>query len=109
MGFVLFSTKGRINRKQFWLAMLSLWTISCVGIVLSNLATPAEGLAILLVATILTLYPTLAVCIKRFHDMDESSWLVIFLFIPLINLISVLLLGTMHGTAGPNRYGPSPA
>ena len=47
------------------------------------------------------LIPSIAVGIRRMHDVDKSGW---FILIPIYNLI----LAITDGTKGANRFGPDP-
>jgi uncharacterized membrane protein YhaH (DUF805 family) len=47
------------------------------------------------------LIPSIAVGVRRMHDVGKSGW---FLLIPIYNLI----LAVREGESGPNKYGPDP-
>ncbi len=51
--------------------------------------------------------PLIAVSVRRFHDAGKSGWLVLLLFVPVLNLFALALL-CLPGTGGPNRFGPVP-
>jgi uncharacterized membrane protein YhaH (DUF805 family) len=57
---------------------------------------------------LLTLIPSLALMIRRLHDLSRPAWWVIATFIPLLNLVLGLYLLFARGTYGPNEYGPDP-
>ncbi|WP_371346897.1 DUF805 domain-containing protein [Ancylobacter sp. IITR112] len=61
--------------------------------------TTLVGLALLL--------PSLAVGVRRFHDMDRTGW---WLLISLTGIgVFILFFWFMvKGTTGPNRFGPDP-
>ena len=62
----------------------------------------------LLVLQIPITYLWLALCVKRYQDLDKSGWWSLVGFIPIIGPIWILIeLGLMKGTPGHNRYGPS--
>jgi uncharacterized membrane protein YhaH (DUF805 family) len=48
-----------------------------------------------------SLIPSIAVGVRRMHDVNKSGW---FILIPIYNLI----LYCTEGTQGPNQYGPDP-
>ncbi|MFZ7129437.1 DUF805 domain-containing protein [Avibacterium avium] len=52
--------------------------------------------------------PNLSLLVRRFHDLDLSAWSLLLLLIPIINVIVFILLMTLSGTVGPNRYGDDP-
>jgi hypothetical protein len=43
--------------------------------------------------------------ISRFHDIGWSGSAVLFMFLPLVNVVAFLLLLVMPGQKQPNRYG----
>ncbi|MBL8790834.1 MAG: DUF805 domain-containing protein [Rhizobiales bacterium] len=126
------SFTGRIPRKTFWLALIVLMVISWIlQIILFSIfgagmmtidpnATPEaqamaaeqamSGLGIPLVILILiTLWPSLAIYTKRWHDRDKSGWWSLIGLVPVIGGIWMLIeLGFLRGTEGPNRFGPDP-
>jgi uncharacterized membrane protein YhaH (DUF805 family) len=106
----LFSFKGRISRKPFWMFNL----IVFAGGILLGLFTDISGdvnemSKPQIMFMIWVLWPSIAVQAKRWHDADKSAlWLFINL-IPLIGPIWALVEnGFMRGTSGPNRFGPDP-
>ena len=106
----LFSFKGRISRKPFWMFNL----IVFVGGILLGVFTDISGdvnemSKPQIMFMLWVLWPSIAVQAKRWHDVDKSAlWLFINL-IPLIGPIWALVEnGFMLGTSGPNRFGPDP-
>ena len=45
---------------------------------------------------------------RRLHDLDQSGWLTLLIFIPLVNLFFALYLLFAPGTKGENKYGLKP-
>ncbi len=94
MSQLLFSFRGRLNRKPYWLTTLVLILIMLVLIVLvvgiggADLLTgDMSGLGvafiILLLAYIPLLWIGLAISAKRLHDRNKSAWwLVLFYLVP---------------------------
>src|SRR5215204_5898732 len=54
------------------------------------------------------LIPTLAVTVRRLHDIDRSGWWILIGLVPLIGVIVLLVFALLDGTPGDNRYGPNP-
>lgn len=93
--------KGRARRKEYWMFFL-INTIISYGIV--GIAIAAELPALSSISSIYSLavlLPTIAVGVRRMHDVGKSGW---FLLIPIYNLI----LACTNGTEGENEYGPDP-
>jgi uncharacterized membrane protein YhaH (DUF805 family) len=70
---------------------------SYVGV---GLLSGIYGLAILI--------PSLAVSVRRLHDIDRSGWWILIALVPLIGTIVLLVFALLEGTPGNNRYGPNP-
>lgn len=59
--------------------------------------------------SIFSLWPSIAVSVKRFHDRDMSGWWVLMALVPLIGTIFLfVVVGCLRGTVGSNRFGPDP-
>jgi len=89
---------GRANRSEYWYFILFNFLIAlglgAVGVLLDQpkLSTYYQ---------FATLVPSIAVAVRRMHDVDKSGW---FLLIPVYNLI----LAVSEGTKGENKFGENP-
>lgn len=126
--WLLFSFEGRIARGRYWLAQLCLMAVIMVlGIGISLMiygaakategTTLGGGMSALLIGGMLlfgllmlpSLWASLAVQIKRWHDRDKSGWWILIHIIPYIGGIwSFIECGCLRGTIGVNRYGNDP-
>jgi uncharacterized membrane protein YhaH (DUF805 family) len=88
---LLFSFRGRLNRKPYWLTNLALLVIVALIVVLvavlggASAATDPFGLALLpfIVAVVPLAWIGLAVSAKRLHDRGKSAWwLLLFWVLP---------------------------
>ena len=128
---LLFSFRGRIGRKQWWLGVLiiALATVLMLGIAFWS-SVPLLAIPFILVVFV----ATYALSVKRLHDRGMSGWwALVFIFLPgvfdrwsdrlteetplwwvLVLIGSVLTiwglieLGFRRGTDGENNYGPDP-
>lgn len=106
---LLLSFDGRINRQPYWLYILAVVVV--VALPLSLFFEPdsesydvASG-----IASLILLYPSLAVQAKRWHDRNKSAWWILINLIPIIGgLWTLIECGFLRGTPGPNRFGPDP-
>jgi uncharacterized membrane protein YhaH (DUF805 family) len=105
-GQILFAFQGRIPRKTYWLyGVLGMIGFSFVAGALLGIAGVPEMIAGGL-PSLLILWPSLAISVKRWHDRDKSGWWVLIAFIPLVGFIWALVVnGFLRGTVGPNRFG----
>lgn len=141
-GQFLFSVNGRISRSQYWLKwFLPVLAITFIlaAIMIGSLTSGDYGTAynlsiILMVFMLLTLWPNIAVLVKRIHDRDKSGWLALIFYGPLVlyyivaagmgqrspaaTALSLVVLvvgiwffiefGCLRGTIGENRFGADP-
>lgn len=54
---------------------------------------------------ILTLAPSIAITIRRLHDMDIPGYWSCFFYVPVLGLLGIILLALQDGTKGANRFG----
>jgi DnaJ like chaperone protein len=108
-GKVYFLLKGRINRKTFWFASISLFILYVIANVMVESTDEAiSPLGSLLMISLI--WPTFAVHVKRWHDRNKSAWWYLISFIPMVGPLWVLVeLGFLRGTPGANRYGFQPS
>ncbi len=108
-GWLLFQFDGRINRAKFWLVWVVLYAFFAI---LWSVAFRTESSALVSLAGLLgiaSIWPYLAVGVKRYHDHDKSGWWLLVGLIPFIGFFWLLIeLGFLAGTDGPNQYGPDP-
>jgi len=130
----LFGFQGRLRRRDFWILWISCTLTAALlfvsitrgfGIQVSDQERQLIPLA--------TLWPTYALLAKRMHDRSRSAWWALLLLVPelvgylgaIVDLPQMILLpgkligglvgiwifiefGFLEGTAGDNRFGPSP-
>ena len=86
---------GRARRSEYWYFVLfsTIISIVLVAVLKSELLGNIYSLAVLV--------PSIAVAIRRMHDVGKSGW---YCLIPIYNLI----LAFTAGDVGPNQYGPDP-
>ena len=104
---VLFSFKGRVPRKIYWLyGVLGMLLFSLMVTVLLAIAGVQERSAEV-VANLLIVWPAAAITVKRWHDRDKSGWWLLINLVPIVGVIwSLVENGFLRGTEGTNRFGP---
>lgn len=124
VGWLLFSSKGRIPRSKWWAAYFAfnipfqLLTYAVVALVAflflkgPNFSDTQAILTICLAAipfSIFGVIVNLNLIIKRLHDRDHSGWFYFIALIPIVGGIWLFVeLGFLPGTEGPNRFGEDP-
>jgi uncharacterized membrane protein YhaH (DUF805 family) len=94
---------GRARRKEYWMFFLFNIIIAVIlgfieGIADSN---PTSGVRLGSIYQLAILIPSIAVGVRRMHDVGKSGW---FLLIPIYNFI----LAVTDGDKDSNEYGGDP-
>lgn len=116
---LMFSLKGRVSRKTFWLYYVPAIVVGAVPVALNHstfsIMHPefqSVELAIYGVVTIFLLIwgiGNIAVSVKRLHDLNRSGLFLFLNFVPLFGALGLLLyLGFFPSYRGYNRHGPPP-
>ena len=103
---------GRARRKEYWMFVLFNIIFCIVAVILDNvLGTAIEDVgygAIYIIYSLVVLLPSLAVSVRRLHDVGNSGWFLFISLIPLIGSIILLIKVCTDGNPGENKYGPNP-
>ena len=109
---LLFSTKGRIPRSTYWyfslVSGLIGLTMVVVDLVLGTFNEDTGRGLFTTIASLILMFPTYAVSIKRLHDRDRSGWFILVGMIPLVGIWMWIEVGFLRGTYGVNQYGADP-
>lgn len=104
--------KGRARREEYWMFVLfNCLFIIGVAMISGTLATLTDteaffGLYVIYLLGIII--PSIAVVVRRLHDVNKSGWFYFIALIPLIGSIWLLVLLLTEGDKGPSQYGPDP-
>jgi ribose/xylose/arabinose/galactoside ABC-type transport system permease subunit/uncharacterized membrane protein YhaH (DUF805 family) len=108
----LFSFKGRMTRRDYWLKGVIF--LSPLSVLISTLLLVDSVIVrvLSLVLSVLLLWPGLALTAKRLHDRGRSGWFIATLLIPAADIVFGVLIfiwvGFLRGTEGANRFGEDP-
>ncbi|HYK78683.1 MAG TPA: MFS transporter, partial [Micropepsaceae bacterium] len=91
----------RMNRRPYILFWLPIWTVLLL-LYLTNSIPSTSALGALLFIVIPVVQTITA--IKRLHDMNLAGWFALLIYVPFINIVFLLALFLIPGTAGPNRF-----
>ena len=103
----LFSTRGRIRRKDYWITSIVISIIFAIPLaILVPIMQGGSGATgflsfIMVIIYLLFLYISIALGIRRCHDLGHSGW---WILIPLY----VFWLLFQKGQEGENKYGADP-
>jgi uncharacterized membrane protein YhaH (DUF805 family) len=103
---------GRARRSEYWYYTLFYLIFLIVAMVLDKvLGTNIEPMpygAFYILLALGMFIPSLAVGVRRLHDIGKSGWMFFISFIPVIGAIWLIVLFFKEGTAGENEYGLDP-
>ncbi len=102
--------KGRADRKEYWLFVLAMIVISLVLGLFTSLFAKIKLLYILFAVlsgavSLALLIPSLAVTVRRLHDIGKGGGWIFISLIPFIGAIWLLILLIMQGELDKNRFG----
>ena len=97
--------RGRACRSEYWYWVLALFTDphpkpGLIGPVVEY--GPVNS-----IFSVATFLPTLAIGIRRLHDIDRTGWWTL-IWLTAIGAFLLIYWACVRGTPGPNRFGPDP-
>jgi uncharacterized membrane protein YhaH (DUF805 family) len=114
---------GRSTRKEYWLFVLLNFIFSMatglldsfLGTEIVNEPTVFNGVQFenklgLLNAlySLFILVPSLAVAVRRLHDVGKSGWMLLIALVPCLGWVWLIILLVEDSQEGENKWGPNP-
>lgn len=102
---------GRARRKEYWMFCLFNVLISfCIGFVAGFLGVLIDTNLTFLVwiYSLVVFLPSIAVCVRRLHDVGKSGWMYFIILIPIIGAIWLIVLFCTDSNPGANKWGVNP-
>lgn len=100
--------EGRARRKEYWMFTLFNVLIMYALIIAGGAAESSVLMALGGVYALGTIVPSLAVGVRRMHDIGKSGWHILIGLIPLIGGIWLLVLNCTDSETGTNQWGANP-
>lgn len=102
--------RGRLNRLGFLLVLVYYIVYFLIGLGIAYVAHGSNVLGIItvvmsLVGVLVAIPLGISIHIRRWHDIGQSGWMTLLVFIPLFGLVISLSLLFIPGTKGPNAFG----
>ncbi|QCI98840.1 DUF805 domain-containing protein [Agrobacterium larrymoorei] len=87
---------GRSTRSEFWYFHLVILALAFGGLIIDVIiAGPNEPQPLVSAVIVIGHYlPSLAIIVRRLHDLDKSGWLALTCLIPLIGIIAFIVVGS---------------
>lgn len=93
---------GRARRKEYWMFQLLnailLYGLLIIGVIIGNVKDAPQLMFLGIGYMFSTLIPSIAVSVRRMHDLGKSGW---YALIPFYNIY----LNLQKGEKGENQYG----
>ena len=111
---------GRSTRSEYWYFVLFNVIFAIVAMFLDKLFGTTFSINTIggtsrlpygyfyLLYLLVVLIPSLAVAVRRLHDVGKSGWFFLICFIPIIGSIWLLVLMCTDSISGANQYGINP-
>lgn len=106
---------GRARRQEYWmfvlfnaLAALALYVFLFILSFILGEAGAVLGALLVCAYMLATMIPSLAVAVRRLHDIGNSGWKILVGLIPLVGGIWLLVLYCQDSQPGANRWGANP-
>lgn len=94
---------GRARRSEYWYFLLFSFLVSTVA---SMIDAALHSVVLGLLVTLGLILPSLAVGVRRLHDIGRSGWWLLIALIPLVGAIVLIVFACTDSQPGPNRFGP---
>ncbi len=99
---------GRARLAEYWMFVLfSVIVIVILAIIDAVIFGPGSQV-LQWIYQLAVLVPSIAVSVRRLHDIDRSGFWLLLFFLPIIGWIVLLVFACLPGTSGENSYGPDP-
>ena len=106
-----FNFQIRSRRSEYWYFSLFLFLVfiatELADMLLFNTVVSESG-PLYVITMLATFIPSLAVSVRRLHDIERSGWFLLLVLIPLIGWIILIYWMCQPGTSGQNRFGEDP-
>ncbi len=97
--------EGRARRSEYWYFVLFNMIFGIAAGVLDSLWGMPVLYALYMLAIIV---PSIAVAVRRLHDIGKSGWFLFVALIPLVGGIWLLILLVTDSNPGDNEFGSNP-
>jgi uncharacterized membrane protein YhaH (DUF805 family) len=100
--------EGRSTRADYWWVMLASFIFGfCLGFVAGLLKIDPKTMMIVeAVIALAMLIPSLALSVRRLHDINKSGWFLLIAFIPAVGGIILFIFTLLPSVEEGNSYGP---
>ena len=99
---------GRARRKEFWMFVVVNAAISFILGIIGGIISSWAGNIISFIYALAVLIPSIAVGVRRLHDIGKSGWFYFLCLVPIVGAIILIVWACKPGDTGENEYGSDP-
>jgi uncharacterized membrane protein YhaH (DUF805 family) len=102
---------GRSQRAEYWYFTLGNFIVGFIlGLIDGMMGAASQGGVGLLTMIYFLgiLIPSLAVSVRRLHDIGRTGWWIFVAIIPILGPLLLLYFYVLDSEPGANAYGPNP-
>ncbi len=109
---------GRASRSEFWYFTLFYFLADIVAAVIDAFVlgpmlgmTPeqvSQGGYLQMILVLGLFIPSIALAVRRLHDIGKSGWWYLLVFIPFIGWVVLIYFYVLDSQPGTNQYGENP-
>ena len=81
--------EGRATRREYWMYVLYYVVVLSILYFLNDYSNNSIFIGLF---QIILIIPTLSILVRRLHDVNKPGWLILFSFLPFLNLYLLFLL-----------------
>lgn len=101
-------TSGRATRAEYWYFVLFNILISIGLAILDGIFFSSSSSVLGTLYSLAVLIPSIAVAVRRMHDINRSGWWILLLLVPLLGTLWFIFLAAQDSDPDENMYGPNP-
>lgn len=100
------NVNGRATRQEYWMFALISYIISGLLVIIdSSLLGSTLGFGWLgSIYSLFVLIPSIALGVRRLHDIDKSGWWLLIALIPIVGAIWLIILFATKSNNDRNKY-----
>lgn len=100
------SYDGRATRAEYWYFQLTLYIVFFVAIIVGSIFFGENGIGLVILVGIGTFPFSVALIVRRLHDLGLSGWWFWAGFLPILGQIGALYIAFAPSEERDNVYGP---
>ena len=100
--------KTRSTRSQYWWWTLWMILMSIGAVIIDTMMGMGDSGPVNLILSLATLLASIAVSIRRLHDIGRSGWWFLLVLVPIIGWIVLIVFYCTKSQDAENLWGPAP-